>query len=286
LKIKTLYVALLALAACIPCGAQEPATKQLQPYSVLRSTRLVTSSEALTNTDANCAIGGTGRDATMQCQSAGGTAKASYHFNIALVLDGKGTAYIIACRLSLVAWWCKSLESGAMLRGNFENGHMALSDGQKMHDYQVLLSKYVGSPLTSQATSPATSPATTTQAATPEHPAAVGAQSRSARTEPPIPAQKETKNSESNQSNPAAEPATCMSYTGACVSFVSEPLGADVYVDNKFVGNTPSTLTLAAGSHEIRVEAPTLKSWSRTFEAVAGSKITIRATLEPLPKEK
>jgi hypothetical protein len=77
-----------------------------------------------------------------------------------------------------------------------------------------------------------------------------------------------------------------MSYTGACVSFVSEPLGADVYVDNKFVGNTPSTLTLAAGSHEIRVEAPTLKSWSRTFEAVAGSKITIRATLEPLPKEK
>jgi PEGA domain len=277
LKNKSLYLPLLALAACIPCGAQEPATKELQPYSVLRASRLVTASETLTNADANCAIGGTARDATMQCHSAGGTAKASYHFNTALVLDGKGTAYVIACRLSLVSWWCKTLESGAVLRGNFENGHMALSDGQKMHDYQVLISKYVG---------PATSPATSTQTATPEQPAAVGAQSRSERTEPTIPARKETKNPGSNQSNPAAEAPTCMSYTGACVSFVSEPLGAEVYVDNKFVGNTPSTLTLAAGSHEIRVEAQTLKPWSRTFEAVAGSKITIRATLEPLPNEK
>ncbi len=276
MKIKTLYVVLLALAACLPCGAQESAAQELQPYSVLRSIHLVTSSETLTNADANCAIAGTGRDATMQCRSAGGTAKASYHFNIALVLDGKGTAYIISCRLSLVAWWCKSLESGAMLRGNFENGHVALSDGQKMHAYQVLLSKYVGP----AATSPPT------QAAAPEQPAAAGAQSRAARTEPAIPSQKETKDSGSNQSSPGAEPATCMSYTGACVSFVSEPLGADVYVDNKFVGNTPSTLTLAAGSHEIRVEAPTLKPWSRTFEAVAGSKITIRATLEPLSQEK
>ena len=62
--------------------------------------------------------------------------------------------------------------------------------------------------------------------------------------------------------------------------FVSDPQGADIYVDGKFAGNTPSTLTLAAGSHEIRVEAARFKPWTRTLETTAGSKVTIRAPLE------
>jgi hypothetical protein len=275
LKKKSVGLALVVFVACLRCGAQGPANKDPENYRVLQASRLVTASEVLSNADANCAIGGAGREATMQCQAAGGTAKASYHFNIALVLDGKGTAYVIACRLSLVAWWCKPLQSGALLRGNFDNGHLAISDGQKFHDYQVVISKYVG-------------PVTPIDVATWEQPTpAAGAATRPEKPNQAPAAAEKGKNPLNNRSNPppnlASDPATCMSYTGACVAFVSEPLGADIYVDNKFVGNTPSTLALAAGSHEIRVEAPTRKPWSRTLEAVAGSRITIRAVLEPLP---
>jgi hypothetical protein len=236
----------------------------------------VTASETLSNTDANCSISGMGPDATMQCRSAGGTAKASYHYNAALLLDDDGTAYIIACRVSLISRSCRTLSPGVVLHGNANGERLAISDEDKIHDYQVLLTKHVGGSI------PAPQAATenSTQAGKPAKqpgsgvPRASAAESHSATT----PA--------NNQPKPVSDPSvTCMSYTGACVAFVSEPLGADVYVDGKFVGNTPSTLTLTVGSHEIRIEAAMLKPWSRKFEAVAGSRITIRAILEPLPHE-
>ncbi len=274
MTIKSLWLTLMALAACVPCSAQEPASQPLQQYSVLRSSRLVTASETLRNADANCSIAGTGRDATMQCNSAGGTAKASYHFNTALVLDGRGMAYVIACRLSLVAWWCKTLPPGAVLRGNFANGHIALSDGQKIHDYDVVISKYVGAASPVQQTPSEQAPAAGAQATSENSKSAVGAATGA----------KTPEGLTSNQA--ASDQAACKSPNNACVAFVSEPPGADVYVDNKFVGNTPSTLPLVPGSHEIRVEARSLKPWTRTFDAIAGSTITIRATLEPAPREK
>jgi hypothetical protein len=63
------------------------------------------------------------------------------------------------------------------------------------------------------------------------------------------------------------------------VTFVSEPPGADIYVDGKFFGNTPSTLALPAGSHEIRVEADRFAPWTRTLASTTGSTVTIHATL-------
>jgi hypothetical protein len=51
-------------------------------------------------------------------------------------------------------------------------------------------------------------------------------------------------------------------------------------VDDKFVGNTPSVITLLAGSHEIRMEDANRKPWTRKLETSAGSKITIRGTIE------
>src|SRR5665213_2207025 len=139
-----LCCAVLALAACISSGAQQPENGQALRFSVLSSGHLVTTSETLSDTNANCSISGTGRDATMLCRPSGGTAKASYHFNTALILDSTGMAYVIACRLSLVSWWCKTLPVAAVLSGNAENGHAAISDGQKTHDYQVLTSQDVG----------------------------------------------------------------------------------------------------------------------------------------------
>jgi hypothetical protein len=270
----------LALAAGA-FGAQEPAQTEPQRFLVLRATHFVTASETLSNNDAHCSIAGVGRDATMQCRSIGGTAKASYHYNAALILDDAGTASVIACRVSLISRSCKALNPGVLLRGSAgDTEHLAISDQDKVRNYQILLSKHVGGSIPAQVSperaAPNVMPAGKQPGTDPPHATATGSAGGKMPTDgPPT----------NTQTNPASDPSvTCMSYAGACVAFVSEPLGADIYVDGKFVGNTPSTLTLTAGSHEIRIEAATLKPWSRTFDAVAGSRITIRAILETLPR--
>jgi hypothetical protein len=64
------------------------------------------------------------------------------------------------------------------------------------------------------------------------------------------------------------------------VAIKSEPDGADITVDGKYVGSTPSTLTLSAGDHTIKIEKSGFKAWERTVTVSAGSEVTISATLE------
>jgi len=63
------------------------------------------------------------------------------------------------------------------------------------------------------------------------------------------------------------------------VNILSTPGGADIYVDGKFVGNTPSLVELALGSHNVRIEAQGCKPWARVLDVTAGSKVTIQAVL-------
>jgi PEGA domain len=57
--------------------------------------------------------------------------------------------------------------------------------------------------------------------------------------------------------------------TQATVHMTSSPAGADIYVDEKFCGNTPSDLTIAAGEHAVRV-ALGGREWSRVLQITAG----------------
>jgi hypothetical protein len=66
----------------------------------------------------------------------------------------------------------------------------------------------------------------------------------------------------------------------ASVTIKSTPQGADINVDGKFVGNTPSTVQLAAGEHEILIEKEGLRPWERTMTVNPGGSISIDATLE------
>lgn len=67
----------------------------------------------------------------------------------------------------------------------------------------------------------------------------------------------------------------------ATISVSSEPAGADIYVDEKFVGSTPSVLHLAAGIHEIRIQAAGKKTWERQLDVLRDSKVTLDPALEP-----
>ncbi|HLW80313.1 MAG TPA: PEGA domain-containing protein [Terriglobia bacterium] len=64
------------------------------------------------------------------------------------------------------------------------------------------------------------------------------------------------------------------------VAVKSTPDGADITVDGKYVGSTPSTLRLAAGDHTIAVEKSGFKPWQRTVTVSEGGNINIDATLE------
>jgi S1-C subfamily serine protease len=65
------------------------------------------------------------------------------------------------------------------------------------------------------------------------------------------------------------------------VRISSEPDGAEIFVDGKFVGTTPSALRLAAGPHEIEVKGPGRHPWRRTLEVMKDSEASLKATLEP-----
>jgi len=61
----------------------------------------------------------------------------------------------------------------------------------------------------------------------------------------------------------------------------STPDGAEIFVDDKFHGNTPAMLKIPAGSHGIVLKFPGRADWKRTLEVLKSSKVSLRATLDP-----
>ena len=90
------------------------------------------------------------------------------------------------------------------------------------------------------------------------------------------PAQPEPQPADNAQAEEAvvAKPAT--------VVVKSTPPGADITVDGKFMGNTPSTIQLTPGDHVVEVEKDGLRPWQRGMTITAGGNITIDATLDKL----
>jgi hypothetical protein len=67
------------------------------------------------------------------------------------------------------------------------------------------------------------------------------------------------------------------------VAVKSTPDGADITVDGRFMGSTPSALVLVAGDHKITVEKLGFKQWLRTITMNPGGSVAIDAMLEKIP---
>jgi hypothetical protein len=50
-------------------------------------------------------------------------------------------------------------------------------------------------------------------------------------------------------------------------------------VDGKFVGDTPSTLQLASGTHHIEVKSEGKRQWERDLEVLKDSQLTLHPVL-------
>ena len=74
-------------------------------------------------------------------------------------------------------------------------------------------------------------------------------------------------------------PATSTSGMTANLNIESSVPGADIEIDGAFVGNTPSTVAVAAGSHQIVVKKRGFTDWSRTLN-VTGGMVHLSAELE------
>ena len=67
------------------------------------------------------------------------------------------------------------------------------------------------------------------------------------------------------------------------VAITSDPEDAEIYVDDKFVGNAPAKLKLAAGSHMVVLKAAGFAEWKRTLEILKDSQVTLKPVLDRLP---
>jgi len=69
----------------------------------------------------------------------------------------------------------------------------------------------------------------------------------------------------------------------AQLQVTSTPDSADIEIDGSFIGNTPSTVGVAAGQHDISVKKTGFQPWERKI-AVSTGQVKVNAVLVPEPK--
>jgi S1-C subfamily serine protease len=92
--------------------------------------------------------------------------------------------------------------------------------------------------------------------------------------------------SASQQADAAADsPASPAPHGTGTVMITSEPESAEIYVDEKFVGNAPAKLKLGIGTHTIVMKAAGYAEWKRTLEILKDSQVTLKPLLDRLSKK-
>jgi|HubBroStandDraft_6_1064221.scaffolds.fasta_scaffold11775_4 hypothetical protein len=138
--------------------------------------------------------------------------------------------------------------------GDLPNSHpLGIAPGQK-------------APLEPSAAPPAS--ASSTQAPATSVPPA---QSAAPAPAPPTPATAPARQAESAQEAVAGE-VKC--------NFTSTPSGAEITLDGKYVGSTPSAITLSPGAHTVSFSLPGFVPWTRNLTVSPGSELSVSAILQ------
>ncbi len=77
-----------------------------------------------------------------------------------------------------------------------------------------------------------------------------------------------------------ADPQKAPSASSSAITFKSDPDGADITIDGKYVGSTPSTIQVASGDHAIVVAKAHFVPWKRDMTVAAGAAVNVNASLE------
>jgi hypothetical protein len=79
---------------------------------------------------------------------------------------------------------------------------------------------------------------------------------------------------------PQAEPAQEVVPGEVKCSFSSTPSGAEITLDGKYAGNTPSVISLSPGPHTVSFSLPGFVPWTRNLTVSPGSELTVSAILQ------
>ena len=63
-------------------------------------------------------------------------------------------------------------------------------------------------------------------------------------------------------------------------NFSSTPAGAEITLDGKYVGSTPSEISLSIGSHVVVLSMSGFAQWKRDLTVLSGSQLTVNAILQ------
>jgi hypothetical protein len=267
-----LKLGLWAVVFTINCGFVEAKKnpESTTDFFVLRADRVTVWVSAGHHENLSCTVIGTGYSAQMRCTSYSTEGAIPLVYNTALLVGSDGVGYIVKCGGGLLRRiGCHALRAGVTVQGSIDGGKLSLLEENKTASYRIVTSAYVGR--VSQEPPPEANPnlerGTRPQLA-----------SEGIMIQPAIHPQPVTSLDEKRSAGPES-PGQLHKDQGN-VMLMSEPKGAEIYVDEKFVGSTPSVVTLLPGPHELEIKSDGFKPWRRKLEVTSGSKVTVQAILE------
>src|SRR5204863_2801229 len=87
--------------------------------------------------------------------------------------------------------------------------------------------------------------------------------------------------SEGTESSESSKISSSSAPDGVGTVTVSSDLdGAEIFIDDKFLGNAPATLKLSPGSHAALLKLPGHTDWRRTRSSQVQKSVSLKATLE------
>jgi len=185
--------------------------------------------------------------------------------NVMLVQDSDGKSFSIACTVDSRWSKCEPLPVGQTFDARRDKRGITVlyrdAKGKERRQlYQVV------------AAVPATQP---DAVAAPKSSAAAVPQAQPAATPPASPAPAPAPPAVAAQAVPPEK----LSEKVKC-NFSSTPTGADITVDGKYLGSTPSEIPLGVGTHVVVISTPGFAEWKRELTVEAGAVLNVTANLQ------
>jgi len=201
--------------------------------------------------------------------------------NVMTIEDSDGQSYRVTCTVDTRWSKCESLVVGTMYDARMEKHGITIyyvNDGKLRKQLYTFATPKKEAPrvVAAKASSAASALPSILEPAQVASPASVPARTQSA----PV------------QAAPAPTPATPVAQTLSPASiaenpretvkcsFTSTPPGADITIDGRYFGNTPSVLGLTTGSHVVTLFAPGFAQWKKELTVVAHSEVNVSAILQ------